>query len=177
MVEDQELVRRAQGGDREAFANLLDLHYMRIFRFSMKFCGNRPDAEDVSQQACVKLGQSIRQFRFESAFTTWLYSLVLNCARDYEKSQRRHRWTDGRSTEQIAVGPAGEPSVYLGEVLNQIEQMGDGYKEAVVLVVGEGLSHAEAAAILATRESTVSWRLHEVRKRLKLAASESFDER
>ena len=177
MTGDEELVQRAQGGDRAAFATLVELHYTRIYRFSLKFCGNSADAEDVSQQACVKLGQSIRQFRFESAFTTWLYTLVLSCARDFEKSQRRHRLPVEPAGHTLAVDAVGEPAVYLGEVLEQIEQMGDGYKEAVVLVVGEGMSHAEAAATLAIRESTVSWRLHQVRKRLKLVAPEGFDER
>ena len=177
MAGDRELVERAKEGDRAAFAELVEAHYDRIYRFSLRFCGNRPDVEDISQQACVKLARSISQFRFESTFSTWLYTLVLNCARDFEKSQRRHRSSEGNTIEPESGHSPAVHSVYLSEVLRHIEQMGEGYKEAVVLVVGEGLSHAQAATILATKESTISWRLHEVRRRLNVLEPEDFDER
>src|SRR5512137_1381522 len=84
----QETIRRAQRGDRDAFSRLVEGHYASIFRFACRYCGDRQDAEDVAQQACIKLARAIGQFRFESAFSTWLYRLVINCARDWRKSQR-----------------------------------------------------------------------------------------
>ena len=54
----------------------------------------------------------------------------------------------------------------LHQVLALVEQMGAGFRETLALVIGEGLTHAEAASILAVKESTVSWRVHEIRKRL-----------
>ena len=96
-MDDQELtglIRRAQGGDRGAFARLVDSHYDSIHRFAWKWCGHQADAQDIAQQACIKLAGSLPQFRFQSAFRSWLYHLVLSCARDWQRSQRRHDHDD-----------------------------------------------------------------------------------
>ena len=70
---------------------------------------------------------------------------------------------------ELMVSPQdsqGESQVYLRQVLAQIATMGEGFKDTLVLVAGEGMNHAEAAALLGVKESTVSWRLHEIRKKL-----------
>lgn len=159
----QETIRRAQRGDRDAFSRLVEDHYASMFRFACRYCADRQDAEDVTQQACMKLARAIGQFRFESAFSTWLYRLVINCARDWHKSQRaglREELND------VSTGDPVESAVLLRQVIGLVEQMGEGFRESLVLVIAEGLTHAEAAAILEVKESTVSWRLHEIRKRL-----------
>jgi RNA polymerase sigma-70 factor (ECF subfamily) len=159
----QETIRRAQRGDRDAFSRLVEDHYASMFRFACRYCADRQDAEDVTQQACIKLARAIGQFRFESAFSTWLYRLVINCARDWHKSQR------AGLREELNDVPTGDPvesAVLLRQVIGLVEQMGEGFRESLVLVIAEGLTHAEAAAILEVKESTVSWRLHEIRKRL-----------
>jgi RNA polymerase sigma factor (sigma-70 family) len=84
------LIRQAQGGNSNSFAELVDLHYDTIYRFAWKWCGHRTDAEDIAQQACIKLAQSLKQFRFQAAFTSWLYRLVVSVAQDWQRSQKRH---------------------------------------------------------------------------------------
>lgn len=159
----EETIKRAQRGDREAFSRLLDDHYALMYRFAFKYCGQRADAEDVTQQACVKLARVLPQFRFQSAFTTWLYRLVINCALDWH---RRQPATGDPELAEPVVDSNAEPAVMLRQVLTRVQAMGEGYCETLVLVHGEGLTHAEAAAVLELKESTVSWRLHEIRKRL-----------
>lgn len=170
---DKALITAAQSGDRQAFARLVEMEYDLMFRCAMKWCGSRPDAEDITQQACIKLAQSLDQFRFESAFHTWLYRLVINCAKDWQKAQARHHRSRVYETDeqplldqQEALNDKPEVSLFLASVLAWIALMGEGFKEAVVLVLGEGMNHKEAADILQVKESTVSWRIHEVRKRL-----------
>jgi len=162
-TELEDRIRRAQRGDREAFARLVDDHYTAMFRFACKYCGNRQDAEDVTQQAFIKLARCIGQFRFESAFSTWLYRLVVNCARDWYRAQNHH---GGSEMPELATAGNAESAVMLQQVCALVEGMGDGYRETLALVLGEGLTHAEAASILDVKESTVSWRVHEIRKRL-----------
>lgn len=170
---DTDLIKAAQAGDRQAFARLLDQEYATVFAFAMKWCGVRADAEDITQQACIKLANSIAQFRFESAFHTWLYRLVINCAKDWQQAQNRHqrrRQHNDADVDILDVQPAlcasPETGLFLASVLSWIAHLGEGFKEAVLLVLGEGLSHKEAAEILLIKESTVSWRIHEVRKRI-----------
>ena len=167
-------IRLAQQGHRAAFETLLNAHYDTIFRFAYKWCGNHADAEDVTQQACIKLARTLTQFRFESAFTTWLYRLVINCAKDWQRSQSRH-WSEDSGGEDDVPAEAcdsqdnpAETNIYLQQILSILDDMADGFKETALLVHAAGMTHAEAASVLSIKESTVSWRLHEIRKQLLL---------
>ncbi|MEP5765713.1 MAG: RNA polymerase sigma factor [Halieaceae bacterium] len=171
MDHDEALIRRAQQGDAGAFEQLLESNYETVYRFAYKWCGKQEDAEDITQQACIKLARVLGQFRFESAFSSWLYRLVINCARDWSRSQRRH--TDAseplqENTLQPANGNPVEAQVHRWQLLGQLDQLPDGIKETLLLVHAEGMTHSEAATVLAVKESTVSWRLHEFRKNFSL---------
>src|SRR5215510_8858110 len=98
-MDDLSLIRRAQGGDASSFAELLDLHYDTIYRFAWKWCGHPVNAQDIAQQACIKLASCLAQFRFEAAFTTWLYRLVISCARDWQRTEQRGTGVELPETE------------------------------------------------------------------------------
>ncbi len=172
MSPDRPTLERACSGDAGAFAAVVQASYDRIFRFALRYTGQRQDAEDVAQLACIKLAQAIATYRFEAAFSTWLYALVLNCARDWQRQQVRHR-SDALTDDcaPLVAGADAESAIYLRQVLDEVESMGADYRDTLVLVAGEGLSHREAAELLGVKESTVSWRLHEIRKKLAAAAS------
>ena len=168
-MHEDALIRKAQQGDAEAFEQLLVRHYDTVFKFAYKWCGNRDDAEDITQQACIKLARSLAQFRFESAFTSWLYRLVINCAKDWSRSQRRHiDQVENTDVNGQATANTAETQVYLWQILYQLDSLPDGIKETLLLVHAEGLTHSEAAKVLEVKESTVSWRLHEFRKKFSL---------
>ncbi len=176
-MDESELIRRAQAGNADAFESLLETRYDTLYKFAFKWCGNKSDAEDVAQLACIKLAGSISQFRFESQFSSWLYRLVINCAKDWQKSQARHQGnnidelhqTDDEEQsgyEHLSTTNSAENSIYLQQILQRLNTMADGFKETALLVHAEGLNHAEAAEVLGVKESTISWRLHEMRKQL-----------
>jgi len=161
------LIRGAQGGDVASFAELLDLHYDTIYRIAWKWCGHRTNAEDIAQQSCIKLAGSLGQFRFQAAFTSWLYQLVISCARDWQRAQQRHEHDALLESEPTADGAARpEDYIYLAQLLEQLDELGEGMRETALLVHGEGLSHAEAGDILGVSESTISWRVHAIRKHM-----------
>lgn len=176
VAHQHEMIRQAQRGNASAFECLLDHHYDLIFRFAYKWCGNDAAAEDISQLVCIKLAKSLSQFRFDSAFSTWLYRVVINCAKDWQKAERRH---EGVQRESLPDNPAqtglnvescsepqSEQQIYLSQLLVKIAEMGEGFQETALLVHSEGFSHREAADVLGVKESTISWRIHEIRKRL-----------
>lgn len=169
LPDEPSIIRLAQSGCRTSFSKLIDAYYDLIFSFALKYCGNRSDAEDITHQTCIRLASSLHQFRFESAFTSWLYRIVINCAHDWHRANRPlHTDLSSASDGEESYEQGGADSaVMLSQTLHRIDQMGEGFRETVVLVVAEGLSHAEAAVILDIKESTVSWRIHQVRKRLK----------
>ncbi len=170
-MDETGLIRRAQSGEREAFEALIETHYDAMYRFAYQWCGNVSDAQDVVQLACIKVARSLSQFRFESSFKTWLYRLVVNCAKDWYRSESRHEGgaapTHDAVPELVSTTTDAEGGVFLTQVLKQLETMAEGYKETALLVHGQGFSHAEAASLLGVKESTVSWRLHEIKKQLK----------
>lgn len=167
VMQQEQLIKQAQQGDKQAFEQLLNEHYDSLFSFAYKWCGNQTDAEDITQQACIKLARSISQFQFKSAFSSWLYRLVINCAKDWYKSQNRHtRNTQDVDTAQISSAQQTEQALYTQQLLSLLDDLPKGMKETALLVHAEGLSHKEAASILDIKESTVSWRIHEIRKNL-----------
>lgn len=182
-MDESGLIRLAQAGDGAAFETLLNTYYDTLFRFAYKWCGSRVDAEDITQQACIKLARTLSQFRFESAFSTWLYRVVVNCAKDWQRTQARH-WSPDAPLEESTIEEEEEPGsdtnpaetdIYLQQVLRTLDEMAEGFKETALLVHGAGLTHAEAATILSIKESTVSWRLHEIRKQLHFLHSSTSD--
>jgi RNA polymerase sigma-70 factor, ECF subfamily len=165
-MDDQALIRRAQAGDAESFAELLDLHYDTIYRFAWKWCRHEANAEDVAQLACMKLAGSLAQFRFQAAFTSWLYRLVISCAQDWQRGQQRHEHEELPEDEPDGDDSRAEDHIYLGQLFEQLAELGEGMKETALLVHAEGLSHAEAGVILGVSESTISWRLHTIRRQM-----------
>jgi RNA polymerase sigma-70 factor, ECF subfamily len=84
-ADDDRLVRLARAGDRSAFAALVERHYEFIYRVAWRWSASRPEAEDVAQEVCIRLAGAIGGFRGEGRFTTWLYALTLNAARDQQR--------------------------------------------------------------------------------------------
>ncbi len=159
------LIKQAQSGDRRAFESLLRGHYDVMYRMAFRWCGNKADAEDITQNACIKLARSIDTFQFQSAFLTWLYRLVINTAKDWAKARPRQTADHIIETDR-AEAPVAEDRVYAGQVMAYVRTMPEREKSALYLVFGEGLSHREAATVMDCKESTVSWYIHEARKKL-----------
>lgn len=163
--EETALIRQAQAGDRRAFAALLEAHYDIMFRMAVRWCGNRQDAEDITQTACIKLARSLPSYRFQAAFTSWLYRLVINTAIDWRKANRT---ADPLPEDDMTAAPeaSAEKNLETRQELARVMALPDKEKTALLLVFGEGLSHAEAAFAMDCKESTVSWYIHEARKKL-----------
>ena len=171
---DETTIRNAQSGDTSAFERLLEMIYGLIFSFAFKWAGNRSDAEDITQLVCIKLARVIGQFRFDSAFSSWVYRIVINSAKDWWRTEKRNHHEDinkDEHTNSESFDSSGFSQVELRQTLTRIENMGVDYKETVLLVHSEGLTHAEAAAVLQVKENTISWRLHDIRKRLATESS------
>lgn len=138
-----------------------------IYRVAYKWCGRREDAEDITQEVCIKLAEAIHSFRGDAKFSSWLYRLTLNAVRD---AQRR----DGRKgtvalPEELLVEDgslSAEEGLQLQQCWQAVLGLESPEKDAVLLVFSEGLSHKQAAEVLGCAESTVSWYIHQARKQL-----------
>ncbi|RWM88443.1 MAG: RNA polymerase sigma factor [Mesorhizobium sp.] len=164
---DAELIGRAQGGDRGAFGKLLERHYDFVYRAAYRWCGKKADAEDIAQEVCVRLGRAIRDYHGSGAFTTWLYTMTLNAARDMmRKTVREAIKTEAYAAYELISGEA-EPEDPAEALWAAVRMLPDKQRDAVLLVYGEGLSHALASEAMGISETTVSWHIHEAKKRLR----------
>jgi RNA polymerase sigma-70 factor, ECF subfamily len=171
-MDDEALAEKARDGCRVSFAALIERHYDRIYRLAWRVTGKRSQAEDIAQDVCVKLAVAIRSFRGEAAFSTWVWRITLTTAADWRRAERRITLVEpGRVAVLIDAAaeraPSPEDEVIGAELWRAVRALPEQQREAVLLVYGEGLSHAEAAGVMGCREKTVSWHLHEARKRLK----------
>ena len=112
--------------------------------------------------------QQIGSFRGEAKFSTWLCGIVVNACRDLKRRRRSFAGLTDRLAvvAGLARGPDGRDLHDAMWVRSAVARLPAAYREAVVLVAGQQLTHAEAAEILGVAEATVSWRMHEARRRL-----------
>jgi RNA polymerase sigma-70 factor (ECF subfamily) len=176
-IDDGELAAGAQRGDREAFRRLVERHYDFVFRLARRQLGSPADAEDVAQDVCVALVHKLGQFRGRSRFTTWLAAIVINQCRD---AMRRRRSSQGlverygvlRAMDEADAADTADRAAWLEAALASLDPA---LRETVLLVVGEDMTHAEAAEALGCAESTVSWRMHMAKKRLRALMGQDDD--
>ncbi len=163
------LALKAGAGDRDAFGELVRENYDFVFATAFKWCGNREDAEDLAQDICVKLARIIASYDGRAAFTTWLYRVVLNAVRDKQRfSMRQKRQARELKDTAMSQMPASqEQDALAGELWAAVRALPDRQRDAMLLVYGEELTHAEAAKVMNCREATVSWHVHGARKALK----------
>ncbi|WP_417723080.1 RNA polymerase sigma factor [Salipiger sp.] len=167
-VSDEDLAEAAAAGDRAAFALLLDRVYDRVFRLAFRLTGARAEAEDLTQDICAALPAKLAGYRGGARLSTWLYRVVVNAAHD---RRRRHAtraraaagWGDWERARQAALSEAAERSDWL---LRAMAALPDDLRDTLALVL-DGVSHAEAGAVLGVAEGTISWRVAEARKRLR----------
>lgn len=177
-VSDAELARSAAGGDRDSFSALVERHYGFIFRLAWRLTGHKADAEDIAQEVCARLGRAIRSYRGGSAFTTWLYAIVVNAVRDAARRAARDAAKAQAWGVQALIegGDAVEarPEDPAEALWVAVRALPAKQREAVSLVYGEGMNHADAADLMGCSETTVSWHVHEAKKRLRqmMAAGE-----
>ena len=165
----EELVRRASGGDREAFRELLELHYDRIFRFCFRLTGSREEAEDLTQDICLALPAKLKSFRGKARFTTWLYRVAMNAAHDRRRragsrTKAAQGWGDWEVNRRVV---ATERAADLDWLRRSMAALPTDLRDTVALTLDGEMTHAQAGEVLGVSEGTVSWRLSEARRRLR----------
>ena len=173
-AEDHALIRRAQGGDERAFAELVERHRSRAWRVARGLVGSEEDAQDLVQEAFLRVFRSLSSFDFSHGFTTWLYRIVTNLAIDHLRKRRAAISTtaptedDGDLDLADEIGPA--PSSFLEradlarEVQACLETLAPHFQSVLRLREMEGLPCTEIARIVGATHVTVRWRLHRGRK-------------
>ena len=176
---DRELVRRAQGEDKEAFEELVRRHQHRVFAVAGGILRRREDVEDIAQQVFVKAYFSLKRFDQRAAFSTWLYKITVNECWDLlrKKKVRPLVYESDLSEEQakllITTGEKQNPGPDISEKIEareHVERLLEGLDERdrlmLVLKEVEGYSIEEIAEVLSLNGNTVKVRLFRARRRV-----------
>jgi RNA polymerase sigma-70 factor (ECF subfamily) len=170
-VENDELrslIAEAQDGSVRAFELLVSAHLPQVRRFARAFARSDADADDLAQEALVKVYKSLRSFRFQSAFKTWLYALVRNVFLDAVRSRAgRERAMEEPLPEGHAQAPSGAEAADEGiaraeerrRMWYALRELPPEFRTAVVLFDVEGHTYEEVAAIEGVPVGTVKSRL------------------
>lgn len=169
---DERVIEACREGDREAFRLLFETYKDRVFSIAIySFDGDEVAASDVAQQIFLKLMTNIGQFRGESAFTTWLYRMVVNACID-ERRRRRRFLPFGELTPvaRLADRKPQEKQYARVElascVKSAISELKPKLRMPILLKYMEGLSYEEIATVLGCSKGTVASRLNRGHKEL-----------
>jgi RNA polymerase sigma-70 factor (ECF subfamily) len=177
--DDRALVRRAQQGEREAFATLVRRHQDRAFNLAYQMVRHREDALDVAQEAFARAYTSLPSFKGDATFGTWLHRIVVNLAIDSLRRRRRGGETpyddwrglpeepDGELTAPDDPGMALEAKQTRALLARGIAELPPAQRAALILREVEGLSYEEIARAVGCSPGTVMSRLFYGRRRLR----------
>src|SRR6266403_3415475 len=175
---DQQLVERAQRGDKRAFELLVLKYQRKLARLLSRLVRDAGEVEDVTQEAFIKAYRALPSFRGESAFYTWLYRIAINTAKNHFAAQGRRAPTrsssdledaenleDGLAFRDDATPDALLLSKQVGEAVNRaIERLPEDLRTAIVLRELEGMSYDEIATAMNCPVGTVRARIIRARE-------------
>jgi RNA polymerase sigma factor (sigma-70 family) len=173
------LIGRCQGGDRQAFEALFHLYRDDVFRFSYLVVRDASLAQDVVQEAFLKVFRSIEKFQFRSSFKSWLYRVAVNEAitllrrrkvkEDLDPtpdSQRAQSAVGARDWQPEEAALESEERAALRSAIGQLDPV---HRTVVVLKYFHEFSDTEIAAVIGCPAGTVKSRLHRARELLRHA--------
>jgi RNA polymerase sigma-70 factor (ECF subfamily) len=177
--DDEELVKRCAGGDREAFNDLVIKYQKKVFSVAYRFVGDPEEANDLAQEIFTAAYQNLKSFRGDSKFSTWLFQIATNRGKNrFKYLKRRGFFTNKGSSETDDEGDqshralpdqTANPEELLSgnqirkAVIDAINELEPDHREIVILRDIEGLSYDEIARILDLPEGTTKSRLHRAR--------------
>ena len=192
---DQQLVERAQRGDKRAFELLVMKYQRKLARLLSRFIRDASEVEDVTQEAFIKAYRALPSFRGDSAFYTWLYRIGINTAKNYLVALGRRAPTttefdheeaesfeDADALRDTATPEAELLSREIATTVNRaLEALPDDLRTAITLREIEGLSYEEIASVMNGPIGTVRSRIFRAREaiaeRLKPLLDDTKDKR
>lgn len=175
---DQQLVERAQHGDKHAFELLVVKYQRKLGRLLSRFIRDAAEIEDVTQEAFIKAYRALPSFRGDSAFYTWLYRIGINTAKNYLVAMGRRAPTttefdiadaenfeDGEQLKDVNTPENELMSKQIANTVNQtLQELPDELRTAITLREIEGLRYEDIATIMGCPIGTVRSRIFRARE-------------
>ncbi len=178
---DLQLIERVQQGDKASFDALMRRHEKKAYQYAYRLTQNQDDACDIVADAFVRVNAALKNFRGQSAFGTWLYRIITNCALDFKKKDKSSRnvsieapaFSGGqeiqRQFEDEGPGPdeLAERNAREHSVQQALSKMPEYQQAMLVMYHVENLSYEEIADALDLPLGTVKSRLNRARLALR----------
>ena len=180
---DAELIAAYLAGSDEAFNRLVLRHHRLAFNLAYRFVSDYEDANDLAQEAFIRVHKSLKRFKGTCSFKTWLYKIVLNLARNrYRWKKRRGEFTKvsldnpGRDPdsgpmevpdESLSVGTQMRRKEIQARIEESLNQLPTEFREVLVLRHMEGMTYTEISKLLGCAEGTIKSRLHRARTEIR----------
>ncbi|MBL8520024.1 MAG: RNA polymerase sigma factor RpoE [Betaproteobacteria bacterium] len=175
---DQQLVERAQSGDKRAFELLVIKYQRKVERLLSRLIRDPAEIEDVAQESFIKAYRALAGFRGDSAFYTWLYRIAVNTAKNYLVTQGKKAPTttefdaeeaegfeDAVGLRDIATPDAELATKQIAEIVNNtIDKLPEELRTAITLREIDGMSYEDIAAIMDCPIGTVRSRIFRARE-------------
>lgn len=166
---DQRDVQRARQGDLAASGRLYRRHQQKVWNLARLMTGSAEDAEDVCQEAFMRALGGLDGFRGDARFSSWLYRITVNQARNLYASKRSREAATGQLRDARGpVAPARRCAAELRAALAQaVGRLTESQREVLTCHDVLGMTHQEAAYVLGCAEGTTKAQLHRARMRLR----------
>jgi RNA polymerase sigma-70 factor (ECF subfamily) len=177
-----ELLAACRRGDPEAYEEVVRRTYRHVYTQALRLVGDRQDAEDVAQDAYLRVFRGLAGFRGDAQFETWLYRIVSNAAMSHLRKRRRFGELAKDSPEESRELPSAtlvaEEAVDRDSLTKALDSLPPSLRVVVILKDVYGLSCREIGDQIGASEGAVKVRLHRARRRLKemLFGAEARDE-
>lgn len=177
-MDESSAVRASQAGDRVAFGCLIDLHYKNVYRLAYQFTGSHHDADDICQETFLRAFVNIMRLKNHSHFRQWVFTIALNLLRGWIKQIRREskiaaKTIINKSFVELSEDKTIQPFETLSSkekamiIHKHLREMPDYMRLVAILILMEGFSQRDAAAILSCSEASVSRHLDAARNWLR----------
>ena len=180
VTQEIQWIERAQGGDSEAFAPLVQKYRPRVFSLVYHLVRRRDEVEDLAQEIFIKAFRAIRSYNFQSSFATWLSRIATNHCYDYLRRERASRvsfyWQMGENSQaELESNAESQPEhaldheeqTVLRDLVDKLlSRAPENDRQILALKELEDYSVEEIAEILNLKPTTVKVRLHRARKRM-----------
>ncbi|HHV28550.1 RNA polymerase sigma factor [Acetivibrio mesophilus] len=178
---EKELIGKAKQGDVEAFEKLIEGCQKKVFNIAFRMLGNFDDASELSQEVFLKAYKSIKNFKGDSLFNTWIYKVTTNACLDEIRKRKNKKVVSldedieiggnemKRQIKDDSPGPelTAEDNELKRAVKDSINMLSEEYRTVIVLRDIQGFSYEEISGIIKCPEGTVKSRINRARQALK----------
>jgi len=179
ILSDRLLIQKAKDGDVQAFESLFYRYQTKVLNLAFRIVGDQDCAKDVTQETFIRIYHSLKQFKNEKKFFSWLYRITINVCYDFLRKENRFRHSS--IDEQVANSTImseqkNEKSELVEKIYEMINLLSTQQKTTFILRETEGLKCKEIAKVMECPVGTVRSHLFHARKKLKELMQKNYPE-